>query len=560
MRPAHLWVVFVAVLGVAHLLLRTAAYGAAVNADSVTYLSAAISFLNGDGLQHSRGCPLVGQPPLYSLLIAFGTLLGSEPLEAARLINAASLGLIILVCGLWMCRNIGSPVVLVCAAFAVMAAHPLNHYAAVIRTEPVFILCVLLALMCLGRFLQRQGDWTPLILAAGCSALAALTRYPGVVLMLVGAVLILLRREVPFAANLKRAVVFGAASSIPLAVLLGRNLAVSGTLVGNQSRPFSSTLSESLAALPEVLRDWLLPLSAPAWVGALLWLAVALLLLGVAAIVILSRWPNPAQGEQTWASILPFAAFIPVYAAFMAVATPLTVSQTLDGRYLLPIYPPLLLAGAFLLDRFLSVQTLGRLAALRRALIPLIALAVLANISLSARRSFLETAKAMETGHYAATYNTAYWKDSETLKYLRARRLQGVVRSNNPYMLWFADAGAPMGKYRTLPFRLPRLIALLEEGPLRKRCVVPGTLPDLRQRIEQADGAMTILWLKRFQRDEYGFDDEDLRLLPGVQTVADLKDGILFRATLGRPLGGPTASQGGNIGRNELRERETETP
>ena len=541
-----LLVALIALLGAAHMLIRTANYGAAVNPDSVTYLSAAISLLNGDGLQHSRGCAMIGQPPFYSLLIASVAAWGAEPLDAARFINIAAFALILLVAGLWMRRKVRSPAILLGAVLAAAAWPPLSHEAAFIRTEPVFVLCVLLALLQLSAFLNRQGDWAPLALAALFSGLAALTRYPGATLIVVGAALPLLRRDAPFASRLARSFAFGAAASIPLAAALAHNLIVSGALVRLRNRPWSSTLAESPMQVIGVLQDWMLPIDAPVWAGALLWGLLLAALLAAAAIALLARRAAPARGEAHGKSgggpilplVLPLVAFAFLHVLFMAVATPLTVSQAVDSRYLLPIYLPMLLTGAVLLDRFLSLQAEGKLALARQALVSCIALAVLANICLSARRNVAQTVRAWETGHYAYTYNTAHWKDSELLEYLRAERLEGLAFSNNPYLLWFADPAAPIGKYRTLHFNLPRLIQQIEGTPAASqpsdaigRCLVPGTLPNLRQRFQSSEHAMTIVWFKRFERREYSYDDQDLRALPGLELIADLQDGALFRAT-----------------------------
>ena len=551
-RPAAgrmtLLVALIALLGAAHMLIRTANYGAAVNPDSVTYLSAAISLLNGDGLQHSRGCAMVGQPPFYSLLIASVAAWGVEPLDAGRFINIAAFALILLVAGLWMRRHVRSPAIALGAILAAAAWPPLSHEAAFIRTEPVFVLCALLALLQLSAFLNRQGDWAPLALAALFAGIAALTRYPGATLIVVGAALPLLRRDAPLASRLARSFAFGAAASLPLAAALVRNLIVSGALVRLRDRPWSSTLAESPMQLIGVLQEWMLPIDAPAWAGALLWGLLLAALLAAAAIALLARRAASARGEAQGKSgggtalalVLPFVAFAFLYVLFMAVATPLTVSQPIDSRYLLPIYLPMLLAGAVLLDRFLSLDVEGKLALARQALAVCIALAVLANICLCARRNFAQTVRAWQTGHYAYTYNTAHWKDSELLEYLRAGRIEGMAFSNNPYILWFADPAMPAGKYRTLHFNLPKLIQRIEgtsaatrQSEAIGRCLVPGTLPNLRQRFQSGEDAMTIVWFKRFERREYSYDDRDLRTLPGLELIADLQDGAVFRATSG---------------------------
>ena len=92
----------------------------------------------------------------------------------------------------------------------------------------------------------------------------------------------------------------------------------------------------------------------------LLWLAVGLVGLAGAAVVL--RVPRPSVGLGP---ALPFGGFALAYLVFMVAVVPFTVAQGIDSRYLLPIYVPLLLAAALLLDRFLSIEATGRMGAIR---------------------------------------------------------------------------------------------------------------------------------------------------------------------------------------------------
>ena len=144
-------------------------------------------------------------------------------------------------------------------------------------TEPLFVLFTVLALIQLGAFLNGKTD-APLWWAAVFTALTALTRYPGVVLIGVGVLVLLVRRAQPLAARLKHAVVFGAVSSMPLAGVLTHNWAVSGTLTGprNESR---HSLSDLLSRVADIFREWVIPPNVPDGLGYLLWMAAGLVVL-----------------------------------------------------------------------------------------------------------------------------------------------------------------------------------------------------------------------------------------------------------------------------------------
>ena len=218
--PFTLLIVVLAGLGTAHILVRTAPYGATVGTDSIAFLSTALNFLAGEGWRHFAGGLTVGLPPFFPLLLVVGGWVGIEPLEVGRWVNATAFGLTILVAGCWLRSHLRARWLALAATTIIAGASlPLSELASAIMTEPLFVLFTLLALMQLAAFLQR-GERTSLWWAAVFTALAALTRYPGVVLIGAGILMLLVRRAPPLVARLKDAVVFGAIPSIPLAGVL----------------------------------------------------------------------------------------------------------------------------------------------------------------------------------------------------------------------------------------------------------------------------------------------------------------------------------------------------
>ena len=516
--PFTLLIVVLAGLGTAHILVRTATYGAAVDGDSVFFLSTAMNFLAGEGWLNARGTPLVWWPPLFPLLLVALGGVGIEPLEAGRLVNAAAFGLTILAAGLYLRSNLRSQWLTLGATVAILAALPLSHFASSILTEPLFVLLTLLALIRLAAFLQR-GERTSLWWAAVFTALAALTRYPGVVLIGVGVLLLLLRRAPPLVARLKHAIVFGAVSSIPLAGVLARNWAVAGNLTGpSRTWVARQSLSDGLSQAVEVFGEWVVPPNAPDGAAYLLWLAVATVVLAGAAV---SCHPNHRQAPEAAppslrvGPVLPFGVFAGGYLVFMIVVVPLTSGEPILSRFLLPVYVPLLLTAALLLDQFLSIAAAGWMGAVRYVIVSLVLLAALAHVGYSAHRNLTITAEARVAGF--GMYNNDYCATSEILNYLRDTPIDGRMYSNNLNLAWFWDRTAPPGKHQRLPHELHSLTSTILRG---------------------SDGYPSyILWSrKEKQHAVYVFDDLDIRLLPGVEPVADLSDGAVFRVTTAEPF------------------------
>ena len=507
--PFALLIVVLAGLGTAHILVRTATYGAEITEDSVDFLSTALNFLAGEGWRDLTGDPLTMWPPLFPLLLAASSWVGIDPLEAGRWINAVVAGLIILVAGCWLRSHLRSQWLALAATATLAASEPLSDLAARFLTEPLFALFTLLALVQLAAFLNRRKD-AALWWAAVFTALAAITRYPGVVLIGTG-VLVLL----PLV-RLRQTLVFGAISSLPLLAVLAHNWVATGNLTqaaGHRPTPSGQSLSDGLGQTVEVFRTWVVPRSTPDGLAYLLWLAVAAVGLASVAVGLRSRQyaSEAAPVYVRLEPIIPFGGFALAYLVFMVLVVPFTVEKQIDSRYLLPIYVPLLLATVFLLDWFLSIEAASGRAAVRYGLASLVLLATLTHIGFSAQRNLRRTAHAHVFGYPAHGFNAPRWQHSEILNYIRDHHIEGRVYSDRDRLAWFANRNAPPGKYRNLPRNM--------------------------QWIEIEAGAH-IVWFRKFNHrlGQYGYDTFDLQVLPGVELVAELAEAFVFRVTAAEPF------------------------
>ena len=504
-----LLIVVLAGLGTAHILVRTAPCGAAVGPDSVFYLSTALNFLAGEGWRDFKGDPLVLWPPLFPLLLAASGWVGIDPLAAGRWINATAFGLTILAAGCWLRSNLRSQWLALAATATLAASLPLSDLASHFMTDALFVLFTLLALMQLGAFLNWRTA-APLWWAAVFTALAALTRYPGVALIGTGVLLLL-----PLA-RLRQTLVFGAVSSLPLLAVLAHNWAVTGNLTratGNRDNPRGQSLSDGMSQAIEVFREWVVP-PTPDGLAYLLCLTVVAVGLAAGVVGLRSRRPD-SETAPVYVRLglaIPFGTFSVIYLVFLIVVVPFTVGQKIDSRYLLPIYVPLLLVGAFLLDRFLSIEAASRVAAVRYVVASLVGLGFLAHVGFSAREN-LRTTQAYVAGYGNTPRKCVRWQHSATLKYIRDSHIVGRVYSNKATFALLGDrTAATLRTYRNIPHKTGW--AEIEAGA-------------------------HIVWLDEFyyeSREHLGYDDLDLRLLPGIEIVAELADGLVLRRTASEPL------------------------
>lgn len=514
-NPSLLIILLLAVAGAGHILVRTATYGAGLTEDSTSLLSAALNLLAGEGLQHSRGAPLTAYAPLFPLLTAFIALFGVEPAEAGRWVNGLAFGLVILTAGLWLRANLRSPVIAVAATGLLTVAVDFNHHFATLMTEPLFILFTLLALMQLAGYRSggaKEGEWRwrPLLLAAVWAGLAGVTRYPGIVLIFGGVLLLLLPgRGLTWAARAGAALCFGTAAALPLAAALGRNWLVSGTFTGPRRVSVGDTVAESLSRAGEVFGQWLLPAAGPDWLTYGLLVGAVVLAAATGGILLAGRRRSADDVAGNWGAVIPFAVFVPLYLGFMVAALPAFSAGGVDSRYLLPAYAPLLLLAAFLVDRALSAPAAGWMAAARRVVMGVILLGVLVSGGMAVWVNVERTKAGLEFGYIDRLYNTVYWQGLETTAYLRDN-LPGVkAYSNNPYLLWAQQRTAPPGQYQSLQYNLAAAVERLAAD---------------------TEGRVVVWWKKEGIRGHlYGYNEFAVRALPRIEVVADLRDGVILR-------------------------------
>ena len=480
----------------AHAWLRTSTYGAALTGDSIVYLSVAESLAAGEGMRTFDGGDSALWPPLFPMLMAFASLFGLSLEQAGRFANILAFGLILLVSGLWLQRRLQSRLLAVAGAVSMTASLALNHVATSLLTEALFILFALLALMRLESFLNRDGGWPALLLSAIFAALAAVTRYMGLALILTGIIMLLAHRRPPALTRLKHAAAWGACACAPLAIVLARNQAVSGTLAGSRHNASGQPLLDSLAQAVEVFRLGVLP-AAPAWFGYLLLAMAVLAASGIALARVMARTapdatpvaapdpgpdpgpdaapdpgpdaapdpgpdaapdpgpdatpdaapdsgPDAAQAKPRFGGGQSFGLFALLHLGIVVIIASATVTQPVDARYLAPIYAPLLIAAALLLDRLLRIETSGKAALVKRALAGFLLAGWLAMVGFDALNNVRLTAHALESGYRG--YNAAQWRERETVAHARANPIAGQAFSNEPEALYLYTGASPVGK------------------------------------------------------------------------------------------------------------------
>ena len=365
--------VFVAFLGAAHVLIRTAMYGIGQSEDAriyteyedtKIYMEYAESLAAGDGFLRelkSENHYLLWWPPLFPVVLAFFRLLGVELAEAGRYLNAVSFGLIILIAGHWLYRHIRSRLIVVAASIAIMVSFPLPRISSHVMPDTLFILVTLLALVQIESFLSGRTAKTGFLLSIVFSASAPLIRWIGLTVIFTGILLILTRQGTPARVRWKLAVLYGAASSLPLALWLTRNWTLSGTLTGPANVGTGQSLWDTLSQFSDIFYTWAFVRQEPGWLGICLWAMAALIALKAATLftslrtTVVALQRKRRSDDSTVRPAFPFAAFATLYSMAITVVIPLWISVGIINRYASPIYVPAVIAAAAWLDRFLLI-------------------------------------------------------------------------------------------------------------------------------------------------------------------------------------------------------------
>jgi 4-amino-4-deoxy-L-arabinose transferase-like glycosyltransferase len=487
-------------------------HGIALSTDSIGYLSVAQNLTAGHGFVNYDGRPFVDQPPLYPLLLAALGLLGIAPAGAACGINVTAFALIVCAAARWLLRHVPSVLMAVIGTAAVLLSAPLLFVSRFAWTETLFILWVLLALSQVERSL-REGKRSALLLAAGFSALAVLTRYSGVSVIVAGAVVLLLAIERTPIRRIRDVGFFALASTLPFAAWCIRNYRVSGTLMGERA-PSSETLAQCFLDVGQGLARWFLSESATLSDRVLLLGVVAVCAYGVARCLL--SWRDPGS---RWNPLLPLSivlpsCFIGVYLAQLILTSSSVAFDPIGDRLLSPVYVPLILVlvAAYhrvclpALRRYPGVWVPGLLAGML----------ALALVVPCARGHWQLERTYEDAGNFASTV----WRPSPLAAHLMAHPPDGILYSNIPDAV-YARTGL---RCRWIPaeyhYRSPRRDL--------------ASLHRFHREI-RSGGARYLIWFHR--RQHYHLHGlEALRTVARTEAVERCADGILYRL---RPLPAP---------------------
>ena len=538
-----LFLAALSLLGASSTLLREVPYGVSLGPDGVIYISVARNLLVGEGFVNWTGGHYVSWAPLWPALLAFASIPGLDPYGVAGLANAGALGLVIFISGSWLRKHIESRFLVVWACLAVVVPVFVTEIAVTPLSDTSFVLFVLLSLIGIEKFLN-EGRTALLVWAAVWAALACLTRYPGVTVILAAVLLLVLDRNAALVERVKRVAVYTLISAAPLCLWMLRNLLLTGDPAGPRNTSSIVSFQESVRLTVDGVGRWVfLPLYSKRLTGwaeqvhldsllaaiqasATPVTVVVLLMLAVVVVHSLLRLHQHTDDRAKVDPLAVFGTFALTYLAFLTVVKSLTYVDN-GARHYLPAYMPLLFIATLGMDRLLRCGRDGRLLRMNgwlsiRTVVRKWHLAIVMGVVLSLWLAYHSVYNARHAQHLVTKgsgYQSRRYIDSETLRYLQAQRLSGRMYSQSGHLMYWHLKGKHWDRSS---------VDVQPDLGLRSFTRHSRDLSQWLEDERAAAGATYVVWFKELG----GFGDYDidvLMALPNLELVTELSDGYILR-------------------------------
>ncbi len=477
-------------------LFSTSRYGPGLTPDSADYIRLARDILE-NGFSFLLEHKAVDQPPLYPMaLAASSSLTGMSILHAARGINLlASAGLVavILLC---ISRFTRSVLVLVLIGLLASLSIPLTQVWSMTWTEPLFLWMVSMVFFLVSGTRHHRLA----VLTAGLfTAAACLMRYAGIVLLPVVAVFLMISSSERVWNRLRNVTIYALPTVIFFALYVARNVALSGTALGERVSSNVGWMTQMDLAIRVVL-DWFLP-----WKLA----PIPSRILAFASICGVVGWLriHPVVSDIRGSfRIIPLCLLFTVsHVGFIVWTSATTAYDPINGRLLSPIYPCLLILLAALLQSLDGGN--------RRGLVFAVCGIFLLWVSVFPRAYSIIRDKARGG---AGGYNSRDWQESEIILYGRwqASPKNENIFSNVPDALYLlADVEAEMSPRHRFKMNSDEISGVNADN--------------LFVRYPGLEGAL-LVWCDRNHR-RYLFTPEELAAMCRLEPIRIFSDGTIYR-------------------------------
>lgn len=325
-----------AILGFVAVHIYTIYSGVGISPDSIMYASTARNIYEHGTLITFNGGPLVFFPVFYPFFLSICIFItgGASIFSIAPVINGILFGAVIFFSGYIISRfDAKSLIYKWLILIALILSPALLEIYTYLWSETLFILEVVLFPVIYRQYILKHTTKS-LLWVCLLTAIACITRYIGVTLIMAGGMMLLLDKELPIRKKIYHVLLFGFSSITFLVINLIKNRLSSGLSTGTRE-PSITPLGKNLYYTGITYRQWMgLPNSLDKY-----GIAISCFMIFALAAILVWRFAkgrlNRPEGIITMYALV-YAAFLPVLATFSRF-------EPLNSRLMSPVFVSLLI-------------------------------------------------------------------------------------------------------------------------------------------------------------------------------------------------------------------------
>ena len=333
----------------------------------------------------------------------------------------------------------------------------------------------------MDRFLSTERRQL-LYWAAICAAGALLTRYLGVTLIGSGVLILLTQRNLSWRTRLLNTLIYSCVAVTLFGVWILRNIFTIGSLLG-RVHPDEFSLLNSLHIATSEISMWVYGVSGLEFLNDLVYelmgftitdtitvpaivLRAAILAYTVIGVVLLLSRYRPGTYERNREMLVVCLWFISVYSLYFAVHLPAS-DVVLSDRYLITLFPFILVIAAVALDGFISKHRSIKLKSpfmntVRTRVVSIPATLIVCLWTLSWIGPNYDYIKIWNDN--GRGYRSKGGLESEVVQYLNANPRDGVIWSNQHAALYYLISNSDDKEIYRLPLELLEAVSIMSDN------------------------------------------------------------------------------------------------
>jgi hypothetical protein len=491
--------------GVAIILLSTSLYGAGLSPDSVYYISTARNIASGNGFTSFDGIQMVLWPPLYPLILAIPDIvLHIDPLSSANIINAIFYGMIIYFSGILLSKHLFSSVIYsLLGVIVILFSNALLDLGTMAWSETTFVLLVLIFLVYIQKFLIKN-DRSSFIIFTVTAALACLTRYIGICLILTGSLVLFLFYKKSLISRFKIIGLFVLITSIPIGLWIIRNYSINGRFSGELYRTKTSWI-QNLNLASNTILNWGHFPPKDLHFSNLLFMFLIIIIVVLSGYIIKRNFSK--LGIRLM-QILPLVFYVVIYISILIILSSTVKFDSIGWRLMMPVYIPVTILLLFAFDVLLeplrvhfSTFTINKI------------LALIMTVWLVCYQIF----GAARLVHWwvigGSGFNSQEWRSSEVIHYVKQHPFEQdrkVYSNENAILYILTDIRAQRSPVKIIS---DSTLLLSDKSNMSY--------------LQENQSYDYFVWFDKYP-DSYSITKEKLEHTSNVHKIVQLKDGAIF--------------------------------